>query len=156
MLDLFQFCFSIAFYSLFFIIVQKIRKQGVNNCTKELIIFSSFYFPALIYEIFNPWNLHFWYQYQYLCPRLGFLLGLYTRNARVASVATVVVVGVKLPRPPRVERGRRRWVGLIRRRLPGHGLTFLPGVLHIPACTSIDTPVTQTSPAAASSNVSAH
>jgi len=32
------------------------------------------------------------------------------RNARVASAATVVVVGVKLPRPPRVERGRRRWV----------------------------------------------
>jgi hypothetical protein len=68
MLDLFQFCFSIAFYSLFFIIVQKIRKQGVNNCTKELIIFSSFYFPALIYEIFNPWNLHFWYQYIFILP----------------------------------------------------------------------------------------
>ena len=39
-----------------------------------------------------------------------------TRNARVASVATVVVVGVKLPRRPRVKRGRRRCVGLTRQR----------------------------------------
>ena len=33
----------------------------------------------------------------------------------MASVATVVVVGVKLPRPLLVKRGRRRWVGGIRR-----------------------------------------
>jgi hypothetical protein len=70
MLDLFQLCFSIAFYSLFFIIAQKLRKEGLNNCTKEIIIFSSFYFPALIYEIFNPWNLHFWYQNIFVLPEV--------------------------------------------------------------------------------------
>ena len=46
----------------------------------------------------------------------------------VAGVVTVVVVGVKLPRPPRVERRRRRAVWVIRRRLIGHGRTILPGV----------------------------
>ena len=34
----------------------------------------------------------------------------------MASVATVVVVGVKLPRMPRAERGRRRWIGVSVRR----------------------------------------
>ena len=72
----------------------------------------------------------------------------------MAIVATVVVVGVKLPRPPRVERGRRRWVGGIRRRLLGHGRTFLPGVfIGLGSCAS--TPTTQTTPAAAMKNVSA-
>jgi len=70
-------------------------------------------------------------------------------------VATVVVVGVKLPRRPRVERGRRRWGGVIRRRILIHGRMFLPGVLFglgiFPS-----TPTTQTTPAAAIKNVSAH
>ena len=72
----------------------------------------------------------------------------------MASVATVVVVGVKLPRPPRVERGRPRWVGGIRRRRLCHGRGILPGVLIIlGTCTS--TPTTQTTPAAAAKYVSA-
>jgi len=54
----------------------------------------------------------------------------------VASVATVVVVGVKLPRPPRVERGRRRSVGVIRRRRLCHGRASLPGVIMLGSCTS--------------------
>ncbi len=78
---------------------------------------------------------------------------LCTRNGRVASVATVVVVGVKLLRKPRVERGRMRWVGVIRRRVPSHGLGLLPGVLIMGTCTS--TLKTQTSTAAATKNVSA-
>ena len=78
-----------------------------------------------------------------------------TRIARVASVATVVVVGVKLPRPPRVERGRRRWVG-VRRRVLGHRRAGLPGVLIIMIFLWSSTLKTQTSPAAAALNVSAH
>jgi hypothetical protein len=83
----------------------------------------------------------------------------------VAIVATVVVVGVKLPRRPRVKRGRRRWVWVIRRRILGHGITigFLPGVFLRLLDTNIlilgtccgSTPTTQTSPAAAITNVSA-
>ena len=73
----------------------------------------------------------------------------------MASVATVVVVGVKLPRRPRVERGRRRWVGVIRRRILSHGgRAILLGVLIILGpCSS--TPTTQITPAAAITNVSA-
>ena len=53
-----------------------------------------------------------------------------TRNERVAIVATVLV-RVKLPRRPRVERGRRRWVGGIRRRILGQFRLILPGVIII-------------------------
>lgn len=52
---------------------------------------------------------------------------VYTKNARVAGVATVVMVGVKLARRPCVERRRRRWVIVIRLPCQRHG-TFLPGV----------------------------
>ena len=80
---------------------------------------------------------------------------LCTSNVQVVSVATVVVVGVTLPRLSRVERGRRRWVGLIRRRILRHLRTFLPSVLLVlTTCTS--TLVTQTMPAAAITDVSAH
>ena len=78
-----------------------------------------------------------------------------TRNARVACVATVVVLAVTLPRPPRVERGRRRWVGVIRRRILCHRRTLLPGVLLLLLGPCTSTPTTQTSPAAPE-NVSAH
>ena len=73
----------------------------------------------------------------------------------MASVATVVVVGVKLPRRPRVKRGRRRWVGVIRRRILGQGRTILPGVI---LCLGVydSTLKTQTTLAAAIKNVSAH
>ena len=72
----------------------------------------------------------------------------------MAIVATVVVVGVNLPRPPRVERGRRRWVGVMRRRVLCQGRTFLPGVfIGLGSCAS--TPTTQTTPAVATKNVSA-
>jgi len=79
---------------------------------------------------------------------------VYTRNGRVASVVTVVVVGVKLPRPPRVKRGRRRWVGMTRRRSLCHGRTILTGVFIMGACFS--TLKTQTTPATAIINVYAH
>jgi hypothetical protein len=72
----------------------------------------------------------------------------------VAIVATVVVVGVKLPRRPRVKRGRRRSVGVIRRRRLLMRRTGLPGV-HIGLGPCSSTPTTQTTPAAALSNVSA-
>ena len=69
----------------------------------------------------------------------------------MASVATVVVVGVKLLRRPRVERGRRRWVGVIRRCGLSQSRGFLPGVIIIlGTCTSTST--NQTPPA---ENVSA-
>ena len=70
----------------------------------------------------------------------------------MAIVATVVVMRVKLPRRPRVERGRQRWVGGIRRRVLRQRRTGLPGVIiRIITCTS--TPSTQTSPAPAIPNV---
>jgi len=80
-----------------------------------------------------------------------------TKHGRVASVATVVVVGVKLHRPHNVTRGRRRWVGGIRRRRLLGGCKILAGVsfiLSILACAS--TPAIQTSAAPAMTNVSAH
>jgi hypothetical protein len=66
--NLFRIGFSIAFYSLIFFIANRIRKQGLNSCIKEIAIVSSFYFPALIYEIMNPWKLHFWYQNIFILP----------------------------------------------------------------------------------------
>ena len=52
-----------------------------------------------------------------------------TRNERVETVATVVVVGVKYPRLLRVKQERWRGVGVILRRVVGHGRIFLPGVI---------------------------
>jgi hypothetical protein len=66
--NLFRIGFSIAFYSLIFFIANKIKKQGLNSSIKEIAIVSSFYFPALIYEIINPWKLHFWYQNIFILP----------------------------------------------------------------------------------------
>ena len=69
--------------------------------------------------------------------------------AGVATVATVVMVGLKLPRPPRAEWGRRWWVGVIRRRVLSQSRTGLPGVILLllgRSCTS--TLKTQTSTAA--------
>jgi hypothetical protein len=60
--------FSVVFYGLIFLIANKIKKQGINNCVKEVIIIFSFYFPALIYEILNPWTLHYWYQNIFILP----------------------------------------------------------------------------------------
>tara|TARA_B110000093_G_scaffold148978_1_gene162252 strand:+ start:302 stop:559 length:258 start_codon:yes stop_codon:yes gene_type:complete len=84
-------------------------------------------------------------------------------NERVASVATVVVVGVTLPRRPHVKRGRRRWVGMAKHLLGQLGIfiTFLRDVYIVPVVTMvmenfISTPKTQMSPAAAITNVSAH
>ena len=72
----------------------------------------------------------------------------------MASVATVLL-RVKLPRPPRAELGRRRWVGVLRRRILGQRRAILPGViLFTRVCAS--TLKTQTGPAAALINVSAH
>ena len=54
-----------------------------------------------------------------------------TRDVRVEIVATVVVK-VKLTRPSHVEQGRRRWVGVIRRRRLRHIRAILPGVIILP------------------------
>ena len=64
-----------------------------------------------------------------------------------------VLVRVKLLRRRRVERGRRRWVGVRRGRILSQIRTILPGVILRGICTS--TPTTQTSPAAMTINVSA-
>jgi hypothetical protein len=61
--------FSVAFYGLIFLISNKIKKQGINSCIKELSIIFSFYFPALIYEVLNPWTHHFWYQNIFVLPQ---------------------------------------------------------------------------------------
>jgi len=74
-------------------------------------------------------------------------------NGQVASVATVLV-RVKLTRPLSVEWGRRRWVGVIRRRILGQGRGMFPGVRIGGFCGS--TLKTQTSTAPAIKNVSAH
>jgi hypothetical protein len=98
MLDLFHIGFSIIFYSLIFIVAQKIRKQGIKNCTNELIILLSFYFPALIYEVFNPWKLHFWYQYIFILPEAlvlsFFILSIYrfVRSFLKVSLIFLVVI----------------------------------------------------------------
>ena len=73
----------------------------------------------------------------------------------MVSVATVVVVGVKLLRRPRVERGRRRWVGVIRRRLLSHCRTILPGVIIMLGTPYTSTLKTQTTPVPPNENVSA-
>ena len=73
----------------------------------------------------------------------------------MVGVATVVVVGVTLPRPPRVKRGRRRWVGGIRRRALCHIRTFLPGVILILLGTCGSTLKTHNTSAAPMQNVSA-
>jgi len=39
----------------------------------------------------------------------------FTKNEQVEIAATVVVVGVKLLRPPRVEQGQGLWVGVTQR-----------------------------------------
>ena len=54
-----------------------------------------------------------------------------TRNERVEIVATVVMVGVKLHRCPRVKQERWRWGGLIRRRIARLCRTFLQRVIFI-------------------------
>ena len=67
-----------------------------------------------------------------------------TRYERVEIVVTVVMVGVKLHRCPRVQQGRRRWGGLIRRRVARLSRTFLRRVIFIR--TLVSTVKIQTTP----------
>ena len=48
----------------------------------------------------------------------------YTKNEQVEVVATVVVVGVKLLRPPRVEQAQQLWAGVIRSQLLNQNATI--------------------------------
>ena len=74
----------------------------------------------------------------------------------MAIAATVLVVGVKLLRRPRVERGQRRWKGGVRRRrILGQWSTILEGVLALVVVTCISTLMVPQD-AAAIINVSAH
>ncbi len=55
-------------YSALFAYIFNIFKKGIKNCKKEIITFSCFYIPALIYEIIHPKFAHPWYSYIFIFP----------------------------------------------------------------------------------------
>ena len=57
----FHVLFSISLYSLFIYILTIGKRFGLENCKKEIIVFTSFYAPAFVYEIINPTTAHYWY-----------------------------------------------------------------------------------------------
>jgi hypothetical protein len=67
-----EFLFScISFYGLALYICFKLKKNGLESCKKEFIIFLSFYIPALIYEITNPpTSWHFWHYFIFILPMI--------------------------------------------------------------------------------------
>ena len=53
--------------------IKKFKKDGINNCKKELIFLALFYLPAVVYEILNPFEKsdpHIWYSYVLIVPQL--------------------------------------------------------------------------------------
>jgi hypothetical protein len=55
-----------------YLIIKKYRSKSLINCKKELIIFTLFYVPALIYEIILPFRTehpHNWYSYIFIFPQ---------------------------------------------------------------------------------------
>jgi hypothetical protein len=55
-------------YSTLLIYVLNIFKKGIQNCKKEIIVFSCFFIPALIFEIIHPKFNHNWYSYIFILP----------------------------------------------------------------------------------------
>ena len=77
----------------------------------------------------------------------------YTKNEQVEIVATVVVVGVKLARPPRVEQAQQLWAGVIRSQLLNQTATVGRRLVICIMGIYVSTLKIQTTPVAAMKNV---
>ena len=77
----------------------------------------------------------------------------YTNNEQVEIVATMVVVGVKLARLPRVEQAQRLWVGVIRSQLLNQTATVGRRLVICIMGIYVSTLKIQTTPVAAMKNV---
>jgi hypothetical protein len=73
---------AIVYYFLIYSFLN-LRKKGVQNCHKEIIVTIMFFLPALLYEIISPTRGHYWYRYIFIVPQsvLTGLVATYLLNS---------------------------------------------------------------------------
>jgi len=55
------------FGSVLFLIFN-VRQKKSETFNRSLLVVFLFYFPALIYDLIRPWEIHFWYNYIFILP----------------------------------------------------------------------------------------
>jgi hypothetical protein len=87
------------YYTTFFVYIIQIKKRRIASSKKEIIIFSCFLIPALIYEIIHPKYDHNWYSYIFILP-LFIIISSATinliknskNNIRILLITTTVIL----------------------------------------------------------------
>jgi hypothetical protein len=86
------------FYSTLFIYIFNICKKGVRFSKKELIVFSCFFIPALIYEIIHPKFNHNWYSYIFIYPLLLIIsiaiIDLYKAISKISRIGLTIGLAI--------------------------------------------------------------